>query len=229
MAQDWTTKDNKLRSGIWMRWAIKHLDVMSDLGGYGILGGDKKYQNVADHLLVVNAASVLLAKKIKTTGQAINMNLVDKGSILHDIAKRFQRESGIFYDKEYSSNTTREILEKLGYPESVINVAEYTGRVPEIHISDDEKQQQAVQEKPLEHLIVAYVDARVRNTDIVLLEEARDRNKVKVPKDAKFYDQWYRFYKKVEERLFKLINNQFKPTDLNNSTVYTMIQEEVMK
>lgn len=208
----------------WNKWAVRHFSKLRSLHSSGVLSKDSPFRNVAEHLLVSNATSVFLARKLKTSGVEVDEQLVDDASILHDVAKRVQREKGISYENETRIPITGDMLSSMGYSEDVVRVASYTGRVPEIYIEDDVRQTEAIARIPLEQLVVAYADARVRNTDIVSLEEARDLNKEKIFSDATFYDKWYRFYKKVEERIFAEMGDSIKPEDVNNSSVFEMVK-----
>ncbi|MBI2021906.1 HD domain-containing protein [Candidatus Daviesbacteria bacterium] len=207
----------------WSSWAIKHFGEMRLAKTAGLFPKEAGWRNVVEHSLVVNALAVYLAKKIAKAGPPVNTDLVDSASILHDVAKRRDKESGISRDNERSAGATRELLEQDGYSEEVIRAAEYTGRVPEIYLAEEE-QKRAIKNSPIEALIVAYADARVRNTNIVSLEEARDKNKEKIPNNAAFYDKWYSFYQKVEERLTSLAG--ISPLDLSEQNVFEMVKSD---
>lgn len=207
----------------WSSWAIKHFGEMKLAKIAGLFPKKEGWRNVVEHSLVVNASAVYLAKKIADAGHPVNIDLIDKASIVHDIAKRKDRESGVSRDVEHTSGATREILNLGGYSDDVIRVAEYSGRVSEIYLSDEE-QNIAISNKPIEDLIVAYADARVRNTNIVSLEEAKNKNKEKIPDNADFYDKWYGFYRKVEERLTSLA--AISPSDLSDENVIKMVKTD---
>lgn len=205
----------------WSSWTIKHFGEMKLAKTAGLFPKKEGWRNVVEHSLVVNALAVYLAKKIVKARQPVNADLVDSASILHDVAKRRDKESGISRDNEHAAGATRELLKRGGYTEEVIRTAEYTGRVPEISLAGKE-QERAIENSPIEALIVAYADARVRNTSIVSLEEARDKNKEKIPDNADFYDKWYSFYHRVEERLTSLAG--ITPSDLSEASVFEMVK-----
>src|SRR3989344_1439576 len=151
----------------------------------GVFPQKEGWRNVVEHSLVVNATVVYLAKKIADSDHVIDLGLVDTASILHDIAKRKDKEKGVSRDEEHMAGATRELLSSGGYSNEVVKAAEYSGRVPEISLSEEEEDL-AISNKSIEDLTVAYADARVRNTNIVSLEEARDKNKEKIPANATF-------------------------------------------
>jgi len=183
----------------------------------GLLGKDNKdWRNVTEHLMVVSSLAGFLAEKLKTAGQDIDPELVESAAILHDVSKRIDIERDVRYDTEKKEGRLTILLEQAGYSEQFIQTASYAGRVPEISIEDNEARSKAIDEIPLEQLIIAYSDARVRNVNVVSLEEARDKNKAKVPKDQKFYDKWHRYYKEVEEYLFEKTDGKLKLDNIDN-------------
>ena len=74
--------------------------------------------------------------------------------------------------------------------------------------------------------MVALSDARVRNTDVVTLEDARDGNKKKNPKDTAFYDTWYTFYKKVEAKIFENLS-EIHPEDITTENIRAALADTV--
>jgi hypothetical protein len=209
----------------WSSWAQNHLREMRVAKEAGLFPKSEGWRNTVEHSLTVNASAVLLGRKIQALGHPIDLTILDQASILHDIAKRRDKEAKISRDQEHQIGYARRILQQNNYPEKVILGAEYSGRVAEIYLPEEE-QIIAIDKIPLENLIVAYADARVRNTNLVPLEEARDKNKEKIPGDAPFYDKWYQFYKKVEDRVFSLTEESFRPSDLNDMTVNEMVENE---
>jgi hypothetical protein len=211
----------------WSEWSSNRLSYMRILHAAGLLGAEnREWRNIAEHSLVVNATAVFLARALENSGVAIDSKLVDGGSILHDSTKRLERETGVSYANEHESTLRRDFLQDFEQSDDIIHATEYTGRVAEMFIDDPAEQKAAIAGKPLEELIVAYADARVRNTDIVPLEVARDLNKKKVPADAAIYDKWYQFYKNVETRIFDQIGvEDISPVTLTNETVSAMVKD----
>lgn len=218
--------ENREITTAWSQWSSDRASHMKIFHDAGILGPEnREWRNIAEHSLVVNATAVFIAEKLKGSGVPVNVDIVDQASLLHDVTKRREREADVSYSTEHGSNLKRSFLVKHDYPESVIAATEYTGRVDDMFIQDPQTQKDAIAARPLEQLIVAYADARVRNTDIVSLETARDLSKQKVPADAAIYDQWYIFYKNVEARLFESVNSaELMPDAITNETVTQMIE-----
>ena len=212
----------------WSHWSQVHMREMRVLHEAGILGLENRdWRNVAEHSMVVNATAVFIARKLAEAGQDIDVALVDEASMLHDATKRLEKENGISYGNEHESSVREEFLGKQGYSPEVIATTEYTGRVSEIFIDDPAERRAAVEAVPLAQLVVAYSDARVRNTNIVPLEQARDMNKQKVPADAAIYDQWYDFYHDAETRIFTAMQDPgMTPDMLNDTSVTDMVQQD---
>jgi HD superfamily phosphodiesterase len=214
------------QTAAWSEWSSRRLTQMRVLHEAGLLGPEnKEWRNIAEHSVVVNATAMYVAQELTNSGVPIDLALVDEASVLHDVTKRLEREAGVSYATEHGSTIKRDFLKKFHYSDKVVDATEYTGRVPEMLIEDPGKQAEAIDNHSLEELIVAYADARVRNTDIVPLEMARDLNKKKVPKDEAIYDKWYTFYKNVEGRLFSYIQEDITPDSLTNDSVMEMVKK----
>lgn len=220
------TGEHRENTPAWVWWTMTHVHVseMRTLKRAGIIGTEDAWSNVAEHLLVTNAASIFLGSKLASQG--IDLSVMETASVLHDVAKRLDKESGISYGDEKNSSVLRNFLEDLDYPSETIEAVLYTGRVSEMFIDDPVERAKIISMKPLEQLVVAYIDARMRNTNIVSLEEARDLNKMKVPADTAIYDKWFTFYKEVEDRIFVAINDpDFTPESINDENVIGMIRK----
>jgi len=213
----------KEKTEMWSSFALRHKAELRVLKDAGLLGeGGQEWRNVAEHLLVVGGMAGFLSKKIKEQGVDVDPELAEVAAILHDASKRLDVENKVRYAQEKKKGALVDLLREHGYKEDFIEVCSYTARVPEIYL-DEKDQNDQIDKKGWEQLILAYCDARVRNTEIVSLEDARDKNKQKVPKDSDFYDQWYRFYKKVEARIFGAIAGM-RPEELDVQKVLGSIE-----
>lgn len=208
---------------IWSNFALTHLREMRVLRGVGLLkpydkdSKGESWRNTPEHVLVVGALASNLAKL-----RNANVELAELGGILHDATKRTDKEKKIAYATEQKEGGLKRLLEDNRYTDEQIKTSSYSGRVQEVYLSPEE-QDKAIKKIPIENLIVAYSDARIRNTDIVSLEVARDKNKVKNPNDSDFYDKWYAFYKKVEDYLFSTIKD-VRPNNITNESVFQSLQ-----
>jgi 5'-deoxynucleotidase YfbR-like HD superfamily hydrolase len=216
--------DEREKTKNWDVFAKRHLKEMRILKEAGLLGKENEnWRNVSEHSLVAGALAGFLARKLEDKDQDINVELVESAAILHDVSKRIDVESGVRYDAEKKKGQLIKFFKKFDYPQEFIEMVSYAGRVPEI-FSEGEEQNKAIAQKPIEQLIIAYADARIRNVNVVSLQEAREKNKEKVPKDKYFYDKWFDFYKKVESHIFEKIDD-IKPEEIDNKKVSESILE----
>jgi uncharacterized protein len=109
--------------------------------------------NIMRHSLQVNRVSMFIAKKLKDTGMKINLQLVDKGSLLHDLDKIRTLKT------DQHGIVAEEFLTNKGFPE--------VGQIAKLHrfsfIKDDTI--------PWEAKIVNYADKRVKHDKIVSLQD----------------------------------------------------------
>ena len=124
----------------------------------------KKYgtfPNIVEHCKVVNKVAVYLAKKLREKGADINVDLVDRASLLHDIAKSGTIKARIPPEEENHHIDGERILIKEGYPE--------VGHLVRMHSIKEIKNLKSWEEK-----IIQYADVRVRHTDIVSVKQRMD-------------------------------------------------------
>jgi len=117
--------------------------------------------NIIEHSKKVNKVAVHLAKKLKEKGIDINIDLVDRASLLHDIAKSKIIREKIPPEKENHHIDGEKILIKEGYPK--------IARIVRMHSLKEIKNLKSWEEK-----IVQYADMRVRHTNIVSIRERID-------------------------------------------------------
>lgn len=212
------------KTKFWSAFAMKHLRDMRILRDAGLLGKENQdWRNIAEHSLVVGALAGFLAGELRKQGLDIDPEMVESAAILHDATKRLDIEKGIRYSTEREQGELKYLLTKSGYTDEFIKISSYTGRVPEIYL-EGEEQDREIDNITTEQLIVAYSDAKIRNVNVVSLEDARDANKTKDSHDENFYDEWYFFYKKVESRILEKMGD-IKPKDIDNERVSRAISE----
>jgi hypothetical protein len=223
-------------SAAWSAWILRRISDMRTLHRAGLSASRKSaWRNVVEHSVVVNAGSVFLSRKLAAAGETIDMDTVEKASLLHDATKRRDKEKKISYGNEKRAFQLRDYLDHAGYAGKVIAAAEGTGRVIEM-FGLRSTQRASIDSLSWEEVVVAYVDARTRNTDIVTLETALhgDKNRgiegnvAKMPGDAEFYEErWYPYFKMVEDRIFAAIDDPaFTPESLNNEAVTAMVHAD---
>ncbi|MEK6916575.1 MAG: hypothetical protein AABW92_02425 [Nanoarchaeota archaeon] len=126
-------------------------------------------ENILDHVALVNKVAVFLAKKLKEKGVKINIELVDKASLLHDLDKWF-----CINDKSVRHGfKTEEILTEKGYSE----------------LGFYAKQHNSIQSKTWEEKVISYSDARVLFTKIVPVQDRIDSSKKRYKREEGFWDK----------------------------------------
>jgi len=115
----------------------------------------KMPDNIIAHTMQVNRIANFLAKKINENGTKVNLELVDRASLLHDLDKHLTLETG------NHSAETRKILKEKGFPELADAAAN--------HMLENVIKRNGL--KSIEEKIVYYADKRVNHDEIVPLKE----------------------------------------------------------
>ena len=153
-------------------------------------------QNIREHIFAVNRVAVFLAKKLKEAGEEVNVDLVDKASLLHDSDKISTLGTGTH------GRLAEEILSKKGYPE--------VGKIVRKHKLSSIRDNGL---KTWEEKIVNYADKRCNNGIIVLLKERfcdlRERYKDSIHPDSENLEN---LFLELEKDIFSRI--KMKPEDL---------------
>lgn len=151
-------------------------------------------ENVRKHMIAVNKVAVFLAKKLKEAGENVDVELVDRASLLHDLDKISTLHNGKHGD------TTKEILTKKGH-----------ARIG--HLAFMHKFSQVTNLKSWEEKLINYADKRCRNDTIVSLEERFRDARARYPKHVKPETiALEKHFFELEEEIFGRIN--MKPEEL---------------
>lgn len=141
-------------------------------------------QNIIDHSLTVNKVVVFLAKRLIDAGVKINLNLVNRASLLHDIDKIQTLKT------RKHGQVSKEILTKKGFPKLGEVVSNHTL----LSVLND---------LDWESKVLNYADVRVLFTKVVSMqkrfENFEQRYKTKIRQDVK-----QRYYKLEKEIFSKL-------------------------
>ncbi|OEU52562.1 MAG: hypothetical protein BA861_03555 [Desulfobacterales bacterium S3730MH5] len=112
--------------------------------------------HIVRHSKVVADVALLIAHKLNTGGQSLDIALIEAGALLHDITKTRSIET-----KENHAETGGELLASLGYP-AVADIARQHIRLdPRLSVPD------ALSEAE----VVNYADKRVKHDEVVDIEE----------------------------------------------------------
>jgi uncharacterized protein len=111
------------------------------------------------HSVMVSKVAVFLAKKLKETGEAVDVDVVERAALLHDLDKSLTLGNSSLEHAEHS----RKILAEEGFPELGGIVAKHRLSF----ILEDKLDS-------WEEKLVYYADKRVRHEKIVSLDERFD-------------------------------------------------------
>jgi putative nucleotidyltransferase with HDIG domain len=140
----------------------------------------KKYEmpkNILDHSILVNKVAVYLAKKLKLAGIDVDVDVVDRASLLHDIGKlrTLKKMTGVLdWAKDEHHIEGEKILTDEGYPE--------LGLVARRHSLRELKNVNKWEEK-----IVKYADLRAKHDKLVDVRERMEDlgERYKVPEEER--------------------------------------------
>lgn len=116
---------------------------------------NKVPQNVREHMIAVNKVAMFLGKKLKEAGENINLELLDKASLLHDLDKIPSLKKG------GHGHMTRDILTKKGH--SKVGELAYKHKFGQVNNL-----------RTWEEKIINYADKRCKDDEIVSLKERFD-------------------------------------------------------
>ena len=122
-------------------------------------------QNIIDHSLRVTSIAVCLAKKLVEKGIKIDVDVVERASLLHDLDK-----IQTLHDFNTHGVVSREILSKKGYAE--------LGKIVNAHRAEDIKDGLV---ETWEEKVVNYADKISQNDKIVSLSERFEYGRKKYP------------------------------------------------
>lgn len=169
-------------------------------------------QGIIDHCTVVNKVANFIALKLKQSGEDINLDLVDRASLLHDLLRmcdmpkeKFPKfpehsKSNQVWEQQWSKHehchhaeaAAKELENK--YPQLAVVIKEH---LPQFLLTGEFS--------CLESKIVHYSDKRVDFDKIVSLEKRKEEGmkRWKTPKEE--LEKSFKLLKELETELFNLI------------------------
>ena len=175
------------------------MNLPSDKECFRIIRDMEMMDHILDHSVMVSSVAAFLAKHLKPAYPALNVELVKKAALLHDVTKTRSFATG-----EIHSKTGGELLEDLGYPE--------IGNIIRQHVILDVRSDTAPVSEPE---IVNYADKRVLHDHVVSLEERLAYIKVRYGSKPVFRNQIQKMWEDtlaLELKLFKTFD--FTPDEL---------------
>ncbi|MCX8147059.1 MAG: HDIG domain-containing protein [Candidatus Woesearchaeota archaeon] len=146
-------------------------------------------ENVIKHSMAVNKVAVFLAKKLKEKGVKINISLVDRASLLHDLDKIPT------LDKGNHGEVARKILEERGHHK--------LGEVVHKHIFEAPFK---LGLNSWEEKIVNYADKRCTEDKIVPLKERFEYGRKRYGKESNEHrEKTEKYFFDLEKQIFDII------------------------
>jgi len=175
------------------------MNLPTDKECFRIIKEMEMMDHIIDHSVMVSNVAICLCRGISKTSPLLNMDLVKKAALLHDITK-----TRSFDTKEIHSETGAGLMTELGYPE--------IGDIIRQHVMLDVcRPDQPVSEPE----IVNYADKRVLHDRVVSLEQRLDYIKKKYGKHPEFNRLIQKMWDEtlaLEDKLFRDL--PFSPDEL---------------
>lgn len=149
--------------------------------------------NMMRHALMVNAVAVLLGQMLVDKQELIDLQVLDRASLLHDIFK--------LKDKPFHAEKGADLLFNMGYPDIALAIRNH--RIDFILKNKFNN---------WEELLVFYADKRVEGDRIVSIDERIDSLKKRHPEHAENMEKTREPIKELESQIFKHLN--FRPEQL---------------
>ncbi len=158
----------------------------------------RRYQmlpNIVQHSELVTHVALLIARKLNSRGQYLDLALVEAGALLHDITKTICIKT-----KENHAQTGGELLASLGYPALANIVRQH------ICLDPGSSDPNAVTEAEL----VNYADKRVKHEEVVDIDErfrdVLDRYVKKLPGLKARFEEVQLETQLLEQKIFSRID-----------------------
>lgn len=162
---------------------------------YALLKEYELPNNIIRHTELVNKISVFLARRLKQAGIQVDIDMVDRASLLHDLDKMLTLKS------PNHGKITEKILIEKGYPE--------VGKIAKLHGFEYIKEK----DLPWEAKIINYADKRVMHDQLSSLRDRLDEAWSRY--EEVFHERDSEADKKifeVEKEIFDII--KLKPEDI---------------
>ncbi|MBS3116521.1 hypothetical protein J4421_02895 [Candidatus Woesearchaeota archaeon] len=178
--------------------------------------------NIKEHCLKVNKIAVFLAKKLQESGVKINLDVVDRGSLLHDLFKIAAIENPYpnkFHKRAFTPEelAMRERLRQK-YPgkfENEIAYEELKEPYPKLALVLKKEGDPYNRTRNWEESIIHYVDMRTLRDDIVSLDARFAYFEEKYKRDDPFWSDYLPYCRQEEKKIFQHLS--FKPEDLDKA------------
>ncbi len=176
--------------------------------------------NIKKHCVKVREIAVFLAKKLQEVGIDINLELVSRSALLHDLFKVVVLEeltpSGQYHPEDYTDDEIamwKHLREKYpGLYESEVAYEIFKDEFPELALTVKNSSNPRKKDKSWEELVVHYSDWRISGEKVILLRERLDYLKERYPREDDGWEMYEHVIKKDEAKVFEQL--PFSPDKL---------------
>ncbi|PIN76571.1 hypothetical protein COV17_02025 [Candidatus Woesearchaeota archaeon CG10_big_fil_rev_8_21_14_0_10_36_11] len=175
--------------------------------------------NIREHCLSVRKLAVFLAEKLKENGVSINIELVDRISLLHDLFKVVVIDNLVptkFYPYEYSEEEIamwKHLRQE--YPNMHESTALYhflKDKYPELAIASLHSSDFLKENKTVEESVAHYADWRTKDNSVISLQKRMADLQVRYSRDQEYWKKRISIITREEKRLFSHLS--FTPDQL---------------
>jgi hypothetical protein len=179
-------------------------------------------RNIYKHCLAVNSVANFLAKKLTETGININLELVDRVSLLHDLFKVVtfkELKSNKYHKYEFNEEEIamwKKLREKYaGMYEGDVAYEIFHEEFPNLALTLKRASDPRNENPSWEELIVHYADWRIFKEEIVTLDNRLSYLQEMYPHDQQLWDKYIEKIRSLENKIFKKLD--FDADGLNKS------------
>ena len=147
--------------------------------------------NIIRHVLLVNKVAIFLARELRKKGVEVNINLVDRASLLHDLDKWL-----CINDKDINHGfETERILTRKGFPEVGFFARQHRADLVLEHLGTWEEK------------IINYADKRVQHDKITTMKKRQEYFRIRYPtKDPAKREKIESLARKLEQEIFSKLD-----------------------
>ncbi|MBT4935587.1 hypothetical protein HOL21_02700 [Candidatus Woesearchaeota archaeon] len=167
-------------------------------------------QNIREHCISVQKVAIFLAQKLRENGVDINVEFVDRMSLLHDLFKVVVIQNLAptkFYPHEYSEEEIamwKHLKEK--YPEMHESEALYTflkEDYPELAVASLNSSDPLKEDKTVEESVSHYADWRTKDNGVIALDDRMVDLQIRYSRDQQYWNKRITIIKREEQKLFE--------------------------
>ena len=173
-------------------------------------------RHIFEHCLNVSKLTLFLAQKLKERGQNLNLELVHRIALLHDLFKvvAIEELSSLFSYSEEEIKMWKTLRQK--YPdlhECDVAYLVFKEEFPELALAIKHASDPLKKDKSIEEDLAHYADWRVSNNQIVSLSDRLIYLKQRYPKGDQYWQQRSDVIFQIEKRLFSHLD--FSPEQIS--------------